>query len=81
MKQTGFTTIRVKLKGYVMENWGFPFIVGFMLFLIIAAISLSAGLSSLAEVIADYAYFVLALGVILQFTGFLKNRKKGSEAV
>ena len=38
--------IMLKVKGYIKENWGSPFIVGFMLLLVVGAVSLSAGLSS-----------------------------------
>jgi low affinity Fe/Cu permease len=66
----------INLKNYVKENWGSPFIVGFMLLLIVAAISLSAGLSSFANTFALYAYYALAAGVFLQLAGFAKNRGK-----
>jgi hypothetical protein len=80
MTQTGFNKITVKVKGYVKENWGSPFIVGFMLLLLSAAVSLSAGLSSLADAVAVYAYYALVVGVVLQLVCFLKYRKKVSEA-
>ena len=66
----------LKVKGYVKENWGSPFIVGFMLLLIVAAVSLSAGLSSLADTVAVYAYYALVAGVFLQLASFLKYRGK-----
>ena len=72
----------IKVKGYVTENWGSPFIVGFMLLLIFAAVSLSAGLSSLADNIAIYAYYALVVGVVLQLVCFFKYpRKDEGEAV
>jgi hypothetical protein len=79
MAQTGFDKITVKLKGYVKENWGSPFIVGFMLLLVSAAVSLSEGLSSLADGIAVYAFYALIVGVILQLVCFVKYREKVSE--
>ena len=76
MTQTGYSKIMVKVKGYVKENWGPPFIVGFMLLLISAAVSLSVGLSSLANTIAVYAFYALVGGVILQLVCFLKYPHK-----
>ena len=80
MIQIGFNKIMLKVKGYVKENWGSPFIAGFMLLLLSAAVSLSAGLSSLANAVAVYAYYALVVGVVLQLVCFLKYRKKVSEA-
>jgi hypothetical protein len=51
-----------------------------MLLLLSAAVSLSAGLSSLANAVAVYAYYALVVGVVLQLVCFLKYRKKVSEA-
>jgi hypothetical protein len=80
MEQNGFDKITVKLKGHVKKNWGSPFIVGFILLLVSAAVSLSEGLSSLADGIAVYAYYALIVGVILQLVCFVKYREKVSEA-
>ncbi|MGD0070182.1 MAG: hypothetical protein ABSB71_01310 [Candidatus Bathyarchaeia archaeon] len=79
MTQNGFNKIMLKVKGYVRENWGSPFIVGFMLLLIVAAVSLSAGLSSLADTVAVYAYYALVAGVFLQLSCFLKYRGKSDD--
>ncbi len=81
MTQIGFNKIMLKVKGYVKENWGFPFIVGFMLLLVVAAVSLSAGLSSLADTVAVYAYYALVAGVFLQLASFLKYRGKSDAEV
>lgn len=81
MTQIGFNKIMLKVKGYVKENWGFPFIVGFMLLLVVAAVSLSAGLSSLADTVAVYAYYALVAGVFLQLASFLKYRGKSDDEV
>ncbi|MGD0203946.1 MAG: hypothetical protein ABSC20_08610 [Candidatus Bathyarchaeia archaeon] len=79
MIQIGFNKIMIKVKGYVKENWGSPFILGFMLLLIAAAVSLSTGLSSLADTVAVYAYYALVAGVFLQLASFLKYRGKSNE--
>jgi hypothetical protein len=62
----------IEVKEYVKENWGSPFIVGFMFFIISAAVSLSFSLSSSADAVAVYAFYALVAGVILQLICFLK---------
>ena len=79
MTQTGIKKITIKVKEYVKENWGSPFIVGFILLLLTAAFCLSANLSSSAGVIAEYAYFALVVGVALQLVCFLKYTRKVGE--
>lgn len=76
MTQVGSNKIVVKVKGYFKENWGSPFILGFMLLLIVTAVSLSAGLSSLADVVAVYGFYSLVVGVFLQLASFMKYRGK-----
>jgi hypothetical protein len=76
MIQVGLNTIKLKVKAYVKENWGSPFIAGFMLLLVVTAVSSSAGLSSMADIVAVYAYFALVVGVILQLACFLKYRNR-----
>ena len=76
MAQTGLDGIKVKVEGHVKKNWGSPFIVGFILLFVGAAVSLSEGLSSLADGIAIYAYYALIVGVILQLVCFVKFRNK-----
>lgn len=79
MTQTGIKKITVKVKEYVKENWGSPFIVGFILLLLTAAFCLSANLFSSAGIIAEYAYFALVVGVALQLVCFLKYTRKVGE--
>jgi hypothetical protein len=62
-----------------MENWGFPFIAGFLLFLFSSAILLAVGLANLAEQIADFAYFSIVVGVVLQLICFSKNIEKNGD--
>ncbi|MBS7618802.1 hypothetical protein KEJ25_09455 [Candidatus Bathyarchaeota archaeon] len=61
-----------RLKGYMRENWGSPFIMAFMAMLMIAAGYLCYGLESIANEIAVYAYYSLVIGVVLQFVCYLK---------
>jgi uncharacterized membrane protein len=64
--------IPARVKGYVRENWGAPFIVGFMLLLMVAAASSLMGLDFLANDVAVYAYYALVAGIVLQLVCFLK---------
>jgi len=79
MTKIGFDKIMLKVKGYVRENWGSPFIVGFMLLLVVAAVSLSAGLAFLADNVAVYAFYALVAGVFLQLACFIKYRSKSDD--
>jgi len=79
MTQTGFNKIMLKLKDFVKENWGSPFIVGFMMLLLSAAVSLSAGLYSLANTVTIYSYYALVVGVFLQLAYLLKYHGKSDE--
>ena len=67
----------LRVKGYVRENWGTPFILGFMLLLMIAAGSLAMGLDVLANEVAVYAYYALVAGIVLQLICFVKFGEKG----
>jgi heme/copper-type cytochrome/quinol oxidase subunit 4 len=68
-----------KIRRYIRENLGAPFIVGFMFLLIVAAISLLIGFDFLANEIAVYAYYALVVGVVLQLVCFLKYGEKGGD--
>jgi len=65
--------ILARLKGCVRENWGTPFIAGFMIILLVAAASMVTGSEALANELANYAYFALVVGVVLRLVYFLKN--------
>lgn len=65
----------LKIKSYIKENWGSPFIIAFMVLLISTAVFLSAGLSYIADTIAIYAFYALVTGVVLQFVSLLRCRK------
>ena len=71
--------IFARIKVYTRESWGAPFIVGFILLLIFAAVSLAMGLTVLAEGVGIAAYCALVAGVVLQLVCFLKYRKKDGE--
>ena len=76
-----FAAFMTRAKAYVRENWGAPFIMGFMLLLAVAAASVAIGLAGLADEIAVIAYYALLVGIILQLVCFLKHDKKNGEPV
>jgi uncharacterized membrane protein len=67
--------LKVKLKirfnsailNYLRENFGAPFIVAFIVSLMLAASHLIENREALANEVAVYAYFFLVIGVLLQF--------------
>ena len=82
MNQVFENSLLVRVKGYLKENMGAPFIVTFMLLLAVVAFSLSAGWASLADEVAIYAFYALVIGVVLQLVSFIKHLKNNySEAV
>ncbi len=73
-----FKKMLAKLKSFSIENWGFPFISLFLIFLFVSAVLVATGsadLISLADKTAISAYFSLLVGVILQIICFSKKRK------
>lgn len=63
--------IRIPLK-YLKENLGAPFVIAFIILLIMAASYLTYKLEQVANELAIYAYYSLVLGAILQFISYLK---------
>ncbi|MEM2195390.1 MAG: hypothetical protein QW803_13140 [Candidatus Methanomethylicia archaeon] len=59
-------------KNYFKANWGAPFIIAFMILLLVAAGYLAYGLERVANDLAIYAYYALVLGVVLQFICYIK---------
>jgi hypothetical protein len=68
-----------RVKVYIRENWGAPFIVGFMALLMVTTVSMLMGLVVLADEVAVYAYYALVVGVVLQLVCFLKYNKRNGE--
>ena len=68
-----------RVKVYVKENWGAPFIMGFMALLMVAAVSLLMNLVVLANEVAVYAYYALVVGVVLQLVCSLKYSKRNGD--
>lgn len=67
----------VWLRGYFWENWGAPFILGFMGLLVTAVALLIAGLPWMAEAVGNVAYFSLVAGVVLQLVCFWRRGDDG----
>ena len=65
-----------RLAEYLRSNWGAPFIVAFMILLMIATGCLVYGLGSIANDLAVYAYYALVVGVLLQLVSYLRYREK-----
>jgi len=65
-----------KLKSYIKENPGAPFIIGFIILLVAAAIALAVNMEGTANTLAEYAYYSLVIGVLLQIAVLIKERKK-----
>lgn len=72
--------VTVGARGYVKENWGAPFVVGFMALLMVAAVCLLMDFAVLANEVAVYAYYALVVGVVLQLVCVLKYRKREGES-
>jgi heme/copper-type cytochrome/quinol oxidase subunit 4 len=53
-----------------------PFVLWFMVLLVVAAVFLAVGLEWLANEVAIYAYFALVVGVVLQLVCFLKQKDR-----
>jgi hypothetical protein len=73
--------MKQRTKNYFKENWGAPFIIAFMILLIIAAIYLSIGNEAYANEIAIYAYYALVIGVLLQLASYIKYARKEEKQI
>jgi len=65
-----------KAKQYLRENWGAPFIIAFMIMLMICACLIAFGKEALANEVAVYAYYSLVIGVVLQLITFIREEHK-----
>lgn len=77
VSEVSFKQVLARMRGYFRENWGAPFVLGFMLLLMVAAGSLAMGMDFLANEVAIYAYYALVVGVLLQLVCFLKYGERG----
>ena len=67
------------IKKYIKENPGAPFIMGFITFLLSCVFLLSMGRTPQADKAAEYAYYLLVIGVILQFVSFINGGRAEQE--
>lgn len=51
---------------YLRSNLGAPFVIAFVALLLAAAVEFSVGMTSQANTLAEYAYFCILIGVVLQ---------------
>lgn len=65
----------LKIVNYFRCNHNSLFIVGFQIFFLVSAVLLSVGNSFWAESVAIFAYFSLAIGIILQLISFIRNKE------
>jgi len=68
-----------RVKKYLKDNPGAPFIMGFMNLLLSCAVLLSTGHTPQANKTAEYAYYLLVMGVIIQFASFTKEERTKEE--
>lgn len=68
-----------KTKKYFKDNPGAPFIIGFQLLLVICVGLLIQGSLAMANEVATYAYFLLVVGVVLQFIAYVRHRNNAEE--
>jgi hypothetical protein len=66
-----------RVRGYIRENWGAPFILGFMGSLLVAVVLLILGFPWMAEAVGNVAYFSLVAGVVLQLVCFWRRGSDG----
>jgi len=70
-----------RLRGYLRENWGAPFVVGFMVLLLTAAGYLAIGLEKTANLLAKYESFAGSHHLNYQLTSKLLSESKNYELV
>ncbi len=69
--------LRSLLEGF-KDDPGLPFIVAFVVLLVLAAIYLAIGRENEANVLAEYAYYALVAGVVLELVAAVKEGDCGS---
>jgi len=72
-----FLAFLIKVKHFLRENLGAPFILGFQVLLAVCAVLLVFGFSFLAEGVAVIAYFLLVVGAVLQLICFVGDSGEG----
>jgi hypothetical protein len=70
--------LKERTRKYFKENPGAPFILAFMVTLMLSAVLLIVGNDVYANVAATCGYFSLVIGVILQLVSFIRSSKRDS---
>ena len=73
------SSLLVRFKRFLRENPGARFVVGFQVLLVSCAVLLAAGWNLVAEGVAVVAYFMLAVGVLVQLVWYVRHRDKNGE--
>ncbi len=60
----------------ILQNPERPFIIAFMILIVIAAVELALGYENAANKIAEIAYIYLVIGVILTIYSILREERK-----
>jgi uncharacterized membrane protein YtjA (UPF0391 family) len=71
--------VPARVKAYTREHWSASFIVGLMLILVVATVSLSMGSTGLANEGAIFASLSFIVGSVLQLVCFIKYSKRNGE--
>jgi hypothetical protein len=61
---------------YFRKNWGAPFIIAFILVLLVVAVEISIGSTGPADNYSTYAFYSLVIGIALQIASYLKYGDK-----
>jgi len=77
MMKSSVNGFLVRARLYFGENWGAPFILGFIGLLIAAVALLIMGFPWSAEAVGNFAYFSLFAGVVLQLVCFWRRGNGG----
>ncbi len=75
MIQANYKKVVSRLKAYLKDNWGAPFIMVFFFVLLGVAISISAGLRYDVNTIIVYSLYSLIIGVALQVVRTFKQKE------
>lgn len=65
-----------KIKRYFKDNPGAIFVMGFQLLLVVCAGLLIQDNLAMANEFAEYAYFLLVIGVVLQLVAYLRHKNE-----
>lgn len=67
--------IVLRIRRYLRENPGAPFIVAFQMLLLVCAGLLISGSSGIANEVAVWAYYSLVVGLVLQLVSFVRHNR------